>query len=119
MDQYLLHKIYKNPWFCANVGSENSEAKVLNHKNDHLFPHMHDSYDALLDWEVGMPFNEREKKQSCIEFWMALSSYLWHNYPFSLHYPVCPQLINFIIICHQCHSTMNFFIPNCYLCPLF
>ena len=24
-----------------------------------------------------------------------------------------------IIICHQCHSTMNFFIPNCYLCPLF
>ena len=31
-------KYTKIQWFCANLGSENSEANVLNHKNDHLFP---------------------------------------------------------------------------------
>jgi len=79
---------------------------------------MHDNYDALfnqLKWEVGMPFNEREKKQNLAQ----ILEWLHHIYGTITpsHFITLYVHSSFIIICCQCHSTMNFFIPNCCLCP--
>ena len=112
-------KYTKIQWFCANLGSENSEANVLNHKNDHLFPicmtiMMLSSTSWSGKWEC---LSTRGKKKNLARIF----EWLHHIYGTITpsHFITLYVHSSFIISCCQCHSTMNFLFPIVVCAPSF
>jgi len=68
---------------------------------------------------TGIAFQREGKNENLFyatEFRMAaLSSYYWQNYPFSLYYPVGPQLIDLQLLSVSFHYEL--FTHNGCLCP--